>query len=38
MDILAPPYNNQEKRDCHYFRVLSEPVVEDSPGRDFTGL
>ena len=32
LDILAPPYNNQEKRDCHYFRVLSEPVVEDSPG------
>jgi len=40
LDILAPPYNidpdpymdDQEERDCHYFRVLSEPVAEDSPG------
>ena len=36
LDILAPPYNidpdpyteDQEARDCHYFRVLSEPVSE----------
>ena len=42
LDILAPPYNtdpdkymgmdDQEERDCHFFRVLSEPTVEDCPG------
>lgn len=24
MDILAPPYDQDEGRDCHYFKVLSE--------------
>ncbi|XP_075996580.1 2-aminoethanethiol (cysteamine) dioxygenase b [Genypterus blacodes] len=26
MDILAPPYDPEDGRDCHYYRVLSEPA------------
>lgn len=27
MDILAPPYDPDDGRDCHYYRVLSEAEV-----------
>ncbi|XP_029377063.1 2-aminoethanethiol dioxygenase [Echeneis naucrates] len=25
MDILAPPYDPEDGRDCHYYRVLTDP-------------
>lgn len=30
LDILAPPYNPDDGRDCHYYRVL-ETVAEGEP-------
>ena len=43
LDILAPPYNirppdwaeDQEERDCHYFRELSSPDTEHQPGHSW---
>ncbi|XP_078269368.1 2-aminoethanethiol dioxygenase-like [Rhinoraja longicauda] len=34
LDILAPPYDPDEGRDCHYFKMLqvSESAGNDSPG------
>lgn len=30
MDILAPPYDPEDGRDCHYYRVLSEPAQSET--------
>ncbi|XP_033991795.1 2-aminoethanethiol (cysteamine) dioxygenase b [Trematomus bernacchii] len=30
MDILAPPYDPDEDRDCHYYKVLAEGEVNTS--------
>ncbi|KAM6916094.1 2-aminoethanethiol (cysteamine) dioxygenase b [Xenentodon cancila] len=30
MDILAPPYDPDDGRDCHYFKVLTEAELQDA--------
>ncbi|XP_059215995.1 2-aminoethanethiol (cysteamine) dioxygenase b [Centropristis striata] len=30
MDILAPPYDPDDGRDCHYYKVLADPEGKDS--------
>lgn len=37
LDILAPPYNPDDGRDCHYYRVL-HPVGEEGEEREETWL
>uniref|UniRef100_A0AAV2JMD0 2-aminoethanethiol dioxygenase n=1 Tax=Knipowitschia caucasica TaxID=637954 RepID=A0AAV2JMD0_KNICA len=32
MDILAPPYDPDHGRDCHYYTVLSEGQAAEPPG------
>ncbi|XP_069033272.1 2-aminoethanethiol (cysteamine) dioxygenase b [Embiotoca jacksoni] len=34
MDILAPPYDPDDGRDCHYFRVLTEAEVKNTEQKD----
>ncbi|XP_051936728.1 2-aminoethanethiol dioxygenase-like [Hippocampus zosterae] len=34
LDILAPPYDPDGARDCHYFRVLQGPEPREPNGRE----
>ncbi|XP_056291137.1 2-aminoethanethiol (cysteamine) dioxygenase b [Pseudoliparis swirei] len=34
MDILAPPYDPDEDRDCHYYKVLAEGKVRDTKEKE----
>lgn len=34
MDILAPPYDPDEGRDCHYYKVLTEAEVKDTEQKE----
>ncbi|XP_077585271.1 2-aminoethanethiol dioxygenase-like [Stigmatopora nigra] len=33
LDVLAPPYDPEDGRDCHYFRVLQEAEAREQPDR-----
>uniref|UniRef100_A0A1A8N1R5 2-aminoethanethiol (Cysteamine) dioxygenase b n=1 Tax=Nothobranchius pienaari TaxID=704102 RepID=A0A1A8N1R5_9TELE len=34
MDILAPPYDPDDGRDCHYYKVLPEPEVTNTEQKE----
>uniref|UniRef100_A0A3Q2P1E0 2-aminoethanethiol (cysteamine) dioxygenase b n=1 Tax=Fundulus heteroclitus TaxID=8078 RepID=A0A3Q2P1E0_FUNHE len=34
MDILAPPYDPDDGRDCHYYKVLAEPEPNPAERRE----
>lgn len=34
MDILAPPYDPDDGRDCHYYKVLTEPEGRDTEQKE----
>ncbi|XP_031728281.1 2-aminoethanethiol (cysteamine) dioxygenase b [Anarrhichthys ocellatus] len=34
MDILAPPYDPDDGRDCHYYKVLTEAEVKHTEQKD----
>ncbi|XP_074532662.1 2-aminoethanethiol (cysteamine) dioxygenase b [Halichoeres trimaculatus] len=34
MDILAPPYDPDEGRDCHYYKVLADSEVNDTEQKE----
>ncbi|XP_034407185.1 2-aminoethanethiol (cysteamine) dioxygenase b isoform X2 [Cyclopterus lumpus] len=34
MDILAPPYDPDEDRDCHYYKVLAEGNARDTEQKE----
>ncbi|XP_057705208.1 2-aminoethanethiol dioxygenase-like [Corythoichthys intestinalis] len=34
VDVLAPPYDPDDGRDCHYFRVLQGPEVREPHDRE----
>lgn len=33
LDILAPPYNPDDGRDCHYYKVLQTVAEEETDGK-----
>ncbi|KAK2815458.1 hypothetical protein Q5P01_025925 [Channa striata] len=33
LDILAPPYNPEDGRDCHYYKVLQTVADEETSGK-----
>ncbi|KAF7645543.1 hypothetical protein LDENG_00202620 [Lucifuga dentata] len=34
MDILAPPYDPEDGRDCHYYRALTDAAVRSAEDRE----